>query len=379
MKKYFAWAVALMLILATFALCMTACDPVVTSPETEDTTVSTTASETTVEETTEEETTMEETTTVAETTTEVETTAEETTAEETTTEAETTVEETTPEETTPEETTTEAETTVEETTPEETTEPETLYVRDGTPKKYITIRMDDGITQDARMIEIMRKYGVDCCTFYISSGLYGASITVYPDHPEVTHKRFTRKEIVAGVYDGFDVQSHTVNHYSLKGCNDKMVTSEITKDSAALKQLFGYKPVGVAWPGGDGDITDHTIDVVMETTSIRYGSCTTRNTYKGIKKFGLPQYFMTWYPTCSVSDSDAQKLLEEFIAAPCTEDMLYFVWGHGFELDRFDSWDKFELMIKTIAEAAAADEDIILVTNSEFYELFKDEIPSWKE
>ena len=389
MKKYFVWAVALMLVLSTLALCMTACDPIEPAPETTDTTVNTTAVETTEEETTMEETTTEAETTVEETTTEAETTAEETTAEETTTEAETTVEETTleettteaettVEETTPEETTTEAETTVEETTPEETTEPETEFVRDGTPKKYITIRMDDGITQDARMMEIMRKYGVDCCTFYISSGLYGASITVYPDHPEVTHKRFTRKEIVAGVYDGFDVQSHTVTHPSLKGCTDAQVTSEITRDSAALKQLFGYKPVGVAWPGGDGDITDHTIDVVMETTSIRYGSCTTRNTYKGIKKFGLPQYFMRWYPTCSVSDSDAMSLLEEFIAAPCTEDMLYFVWGHGFELDRFDSWDKFELMIKTIAEAAAADENIVLVTNSEFYELFKDEIPSWK-
>ncbi|MBR6782052.1 MAG: polysaccharide deacetylase family protein [Clostridia bacterium] len=346
MKKYLLLTAALLLILSTVALCMTACDPVVSAPETTDTTA-----DTTIEEPTEEESTMEETT--AEETTVAETTAEETTAEETTVE----------------------ETTVEE----ETTEPETQYVRDGTPKKYITIRMDDGITQDARMMEIMRKYGVDCCTFYISSGLFGQSIVVYPDRPDVTHKRYTRREIVAGVYDGFDVQSHTVNHYSLKGCGDSQVTSEITRDVAALKQIFGYRPVGVAWPGGDGDITDHTIDVVMETTNIRYGSCTTRNTYKGIKKFGLPQYFMRWYPTCSVSDADAQSLLEEFIAAPCTEDMLYFVWGHGFELDRFDSWDKFELMIKTIAAAAAADEDIVLVTNSEFYELFKEEIPAWKE
>ena len=335
MKKHLIWAVALMLILTTLALCMTACDPIKPAPETTDGATDTTLN-TTAEETTEEEPTMEETTA-------------------------------------------KPETTEEETTEEETTEPETLYVRDGTPKKYITIRMDDGITQDARMMEIMRKYGVDCCTFYISSGLFGTSITVYPDRPDVTHIRYTRREVAAGIYNGFDVQSHTVNHPSLKGCTDGQVTSEITRDSAALKQIFGYKPVGVAWPGGDGDITDHTIDVVMETTSIRYGSCTTRNTYRGIKKFGLPQYFMRWYPTCSVSDADAQSLLEEFIAADCTEDMLYFVWGHGFELDRFDSWDKFELMIKTIAEAAAADEDIILVTNSEFYELFKDEISSWKE
>ena len=72
-------------------------------------------------------------------------------------------------------------------------------------------------------------------------------------------------------------------------------------------------------------------------------------------------------------------LLQEFIDAPCEEDMLFFVWCHGYELDLFDTWDKFDLYIKTITEAAAEDDSIVLVTNAEFYQLFKDEIPAWKE
>ena len=59
--------------------------------------------------------------------------------------------------------------------------------------------------------------------------------------------------------------------------------------------------------------------------------------------------------------------------------MLFFVWCHGYELDLFDTWDKFDLYIKTITEAAARDDSIVLVTNAEFYQLFKDEIPAWKE
>ena len=117
----------------------------------------------------------------------------------------------------------------------------------------------------------------------------------------------------------------------------------------------------------------------VETTDIRYGSCTTRNTQMGLGKFSLPQYFMTWYPTCGFSDADSLTLLNEFIKADCTEDMLFYVWGHGYELDIFNTWDKFETMIKTIAEAAEKDDSIVLVTNAEFYQLFKDEIPSWKE
>ena len=327
MKRHLILALALLLMVTAIAPCMTACEPADTTPET----------------TAQEETTMEETTVpVTE-----ETTVEETTAEE---------------------------------TAEETTEPE--FVRDGTPKKYITIRMDDGTTQDERMMEIMRKYGVDCCTFYLNSGLFGANWTWVGQNfnrPDVTHIRYTRRELASGIYDGFDVQCHTVNHPSLKNYSEKQVTAEVKNDATTLGKIFGYAPVGLAWPGGDGDITDHTIDVVMETTNIRYGSCTTRNTIKGIKKFGLPEYFMTWYPSCSVVDADAMALLEEFLAAECTEDMLFYVWGHGFELDLHYSWDKFELMIKTIAEAAAEDDSIVLVTNSEFYELFKDEIPAWKE
>ena len=255
-------------------------------------------------------------------------------------------------------------------------------VRDGTPKKYITIRMDDGITQDARMMEIMRKYGVDCCTFYINTGLYGANWTWVGEtfgRPDVTHLRYTRKELQSGIYDGFDVECHTVNHPSLKNYTDKQVTNEVKRDAMNIKNLFGYEPVGLAWPGGDTEWNEQNVTTVYKTTNIRYGSCTTRNTAMGLGKFSLPQYFLTWYPTCGFSDADSMSLLNEFLAAECNEDMLYYVWGHGYELDLANSWDKFELMIKTIAEAAAADDSIVLVTNAEFYQLFKDEIPAWKE
>ena len=138
MKKYLTLILAFCVIAALTALCMTACDPA----DPADTTAEDTPAPT-----------------------------EAPTEEPAGTEA-------------PTEAPTEEETTVEETTEEVTTEAVTEtpeagldhgVVRDGTPKKYITIRMDDGITQDARMMEIMRKYGVDCCTFYINTGLYGAN------------------------------------------------------------------------------------------------------------------------------------------------------------------------------------------------------------
>lgn len=347
MKKYLTLILAFCVIAALTALCMTACDIGLESPiETtaEDTPAPTEEpTEAPTEEPTEEVTTMEETT-VAVTTEEV--------------------------------------TTEEVTTATPVAGEDHGIDRDGTPKKYITIRMDDGITQDEKMMEIMRKYGVDCCTFYVNTGLLGANWQWVGQHfnrPDVTHIRYPRKRLESGIYDGFDVECHTLNHPSLKNLTEREVTNEVKRDATNIEKIFGYEPVGLAWPGGDTEWNEGNIVTILETTDIRYGSCTTRNTQMGLGKFSLPQYFMTWYPTCSFSDADSLTLLNEFIKADCTEDMLFYVWGHGYELDIYNTWDKFDLMIKTIAEAAEKDDSIVLVTNAEFYQLFKDEIPAWKE
>ena len=251
-------------------------------------------------------------------------------------------------------------------------------VRDGTPKKYITLSFDDGITQDARMIEIMKKYNVYCCTFNINTGLFGANWTwVGPaqfNNPNLSHLRFTRQELETGIYDGFDIACHTATHPSLKNLSERQVTREIRTDESNITEIFGVKPVGMAWPGGDTEFNDDNIVTILKTTDIRYARCTTRT-----GTFELPEYFMRWYPTCSFFDADCMSLVKKFIKAECTEDMLLYIWDHSYALDGYDAWAKFELLIKTISEAAAEDEQIVLVTNSEFYQLFKDEIPAWKE
>ena len=345
MKKYLTLILAFCVIAALTALCMTACDPAAPADTTAEDTPAPTEepTEAPTEEPTEEVTTMEETT-VAVTTEEV--------------------------------------TTEEVTTATPVAGEDHGITRDGTPKKYITIRMDDGITQDARMMEIMRKYGVDCCTFYINTGLYGANwawVGQASGRPDVTHIRYTKAELESGIYDGFDVECHTRTHPSLKNLSERQVTREVKNDAENIEKIFGYQPIGMAWPGGDTEWNEGNIVTILETTNVRYGSCTTRNTVMGLPKFSLPEYFMTWYPSCGFSDLDSLVLLNEFIKADCTEDMLFYVWGHGYELDIYNTWDKFETMIKTIAEAAEADDSIVLVTNAEFYQLFKDEIPAWKE
>lgn len=245
-------------------------------------------------------------------------------------------------------------------------------VRDGTPKKYFTLSFDDGITQDLRIIEIMKKYNMDCITFNINTGLYGVRWDWVADavgKPGLLHQRFTKAEIQSGIYDGFDVEVHTLQHGSLKNFAKKQVIREVGEDAKNITALIGIQPVGMAYPGGDTEYTEQNIDWIMENTDIRFGRGITSH-----YSFKLPTYFMQWQPTCSFSDAQVMSLAKKFIAAEATEDMLFYVWGHGYELDLYNSWDRFEQLIKMMSEA----EDVVCVTNAEFYQLFKDEIPSWK-
>lgn len=267
-----------------------------------------------------------------------------------------------------------------ETDPE--TEPETTpiagtdsgIVRDGTPKKYFTLAFDDGITQDKQIVELLRKYEVDCCTFYVNTGLLGAEWTwvgTVIGHPEVSHLRFTKEELQSGIYDGFDMEVHTLSHPSLSTLTKRQVQREVSQDAKNITKIFGVQPVGMAWPGGDGQYTAENVLDILDKTDIRFARGTTST-----NSFALPQYFMTWYPTTSIVSANVLTLAQQFLAADCTEDMLFYVWGHGYELDAYNKWGTLESLIAMMSEASRNGE-VVLVTQAEFYQLFKDEIPSW--
>lgn len=258
-----------------------------------------------------------------------------------------------------------------------TTEEVTIVPNDGKPKKYFTLSFDDGITQDLKVIEILKKYDVKCISFNINTGLYGANwdwVGPAIGDPSIPHQRFTEEQLRTGIYDGYEVLVHTLTHVSLKSYDKKLpkLKKEVVEDADNIEALTGIRPIGMAWPGGDTEYTDTTIELIVENTDIRFARGTT-STYS----FDLPEYFMKWMPTCSIIDSQCLTLAQQFIDAECTEDMLFYVWGHAYELDLNNGhgYETFEQLVKMMSEA----EDIYLVTNTEFYQIYKDQIPSWTE
>ena len=87
----------------------------------------------------------------------------------------------------------------------------TVYMRfPGGKKKALTLSYDDGVEQDIRLIEIMKKYGLKG-TFNINSGMYASEDVVY--EPGTIHRRMS-KNAVTELYknSGMEVAAHGLTH-----------------------------------------------------------------------------------------------------------------------------------------------------------------------
>ncbi len=243
---------------------------------------------------------------------------------------------------------------------------------DNGPKKYVTLSFDDGITQDARLIEILNKYGIKC-TFNISSGLYGKDSSASVSQAtgkQVSHVRLNKEQVAAGYYDGHEVASHTLKHAVLKNMTDDAVIEDINADVANLTNTLGYAPKGLAYPNGDAYVSEENIVAIASGTNMCYGRMT------GVTgTFALPAQFLKWKATANVTNmTNVMNLAKTFAETPIgEEDMLFYLWGHTYELDLMESWDEFEAFCAYISSY----DDIVFVTNGEFYELFKNEIPRY--
>lgn len=233
-----------------------------------------------------------------------------------------------------------------------------------TPKKYFTLCFDDGTVEDEKMIDLLKKYNLKA-TFCLNTGLMDGNnyIEVGGSWQRISFDYAKQNN----VYGGFDLISHGYNHKELKNLSYDEIVFEIIEDSKKIKQLSGVLPVGLAYPGGTNYYDDYVISTLLSGTSVRFARDT-----DDTHLFDLPDNFMCWKPTCSILDSSLLNLAKKFIQTDYSEDTLFFVWDHPWAVSAYNSWNKVEEFFKLISGR----EDIVYVTNTEFYELFKDKILS---
>jgi len=226
---------------------------------------------------------------------------------------------------------------------------------ENTCRKMFTLSFDDGTVQDRRLIALLGKYGLPC-TFNLNSGLFGQKHTIVHEGISVCHDEIEADEVRA-LYRDHEVAVHTVHHPNLLKCSGEQIVREVLDDHRALTELSGKEIIGMAYPGGPY-YNDFVIETILANTPVRYARTTNAH-----RTFALPEDFMRWHPTCHQNDPALMELARAFLSAEPERDMLFYVWGHSFEFDKFQSWESFEGFLSLIAGRP----DIGYMTNGQVY------------
>ncbi len=188
----------------------------------------------------------------------------------------------------------------------------------GARTRALTFSYDDGVTQDARLIKIMRKCGLKG-TFNLNSGMLGGDKHIDPKD-------------VKEQYAGFEVAVHSVSHPNLCAISDAEALAEVLDDRRALEEMVGYPVRGMAYPGGY--VNEHLIGLLRNC-----GIVFSRDV-KTTQDFSMPDNWLKW--ACSCHHKDLEPLIERFLGEG-DDVRILSVWGHSYEFDRVArGWETIE-------------------------------------
>ena len=222
-------------------------------------------------------------------------------------------------------------------------------------EKLLTFSYDDGVVQDRKLLKIMRENGLRG-TFNLNSGFLGWKDDIIRDDKVVDHSHVKPDE-VAELYEGMEVAVHTVTHPDLVQLEDADALQEVLQDRAALEKLVGYPVHGMAYPFGT---TDERIQSMLHSCGIRYA--------RGVETtadFKLPKDPLNW--ACSCHHYDLEELIDPFLADD-QELKCLTVWGHSYEFDQKDEWDKIEGQM----ERLGGHDNVWYATNGEMFDYIAD-------
>ena len=221
-------------------------------------------------------------------------------------------------------------------------------------KKAITFSYDDGVTQDIRLIDLFNKYGLKG-TFNINSGYLGQSGELIREGVHVRHDKVA-PDMLRGIYEGHEVATHSVTHPDLTKLSDEAIIREIEDDRIKLSELVGYDVVGHAYPFGT--CNRRVADILDTRTGVKYA-----RTVVSTHNFDIQTDLQLFNPTVyhHREMDELFRLGEEFLNLKTDEPKLFYIWGHAYEFDIHNDWNRFEEFLEMISHR----EDIFDGTNAE--------------
>jgi len=218
--------------------------------------------------------------------------------------------------------------------------------------KYITTSWDDGHPLDFKIAELLTKYNLPG-TFYI------------PKQNE-EHEVMCEKD-VQQLAAHFEIGGHTLSHIRLHNVTSATLKYEITGSFYWLTELLDDMPVSFCFPGGafNKKAITYAFDAgykVLRTTELLSTASSrmelmpttiqvlphSRTTYlKHLIKRGKIANMIRWMKTFSTID--LLEMTDFYLNEIEENDGCFHLWGHSWEIEEHNLWQKLEAIFKHIA------------------------------
>lgn len=189
---------------------------------------------------------------------------------------------------------------------------------------------DDGVVDDIRLCEILRKYGARA-SFNLNPGLHGKQRSTpwrYKDAKDVS--RLARSELLE-VYEGFTIANHSMNHPWATKPPLHEWRREVVDARRELQDLFGQPIAGFAYPYGDSNPS--VADVVREAGHVYARTCVNAT------PCFPPADPLQFASDCHHAEPDFWERYDK--AKACGSTVFYF-WGHSYEFVSEEDWQGIE-------------------------------------
>ena len=224
--------------------------------------------------------------------------------------------------------------------------------------KVVTLSYDDCVEEDRQLIDLMEKYKMKG-TFNLIPGWFAEEGTTYPQGESY---RLTSPSLAKKIYDHplVEVANHGYTHKYMNTLTAMEMTEEMLMCRKTLENIFGRIVRGMAYPYG---WYDETLINVLSMCGVTYS-----RTVNSTRRFGFPENWLEWHPTCHHDDPQLMELARHFVEMEVTEwPQMFYLWGHTFEFENNDNWSVMEDFMKEVS----GKEDIWYATNGEIYDYVK--------
>ena len=226
---------------------------------------------------------------------------------------------------------------------------------EGKPKA-MTFSYDDGVVEDIKLIELMKKYGIKATFNYNTShfGEYDPDDTLVVPEGHLTAEQL--EEIAKDPQ--FEIACHGHTHPYYARLPQATATNDLLTNRKELEKITGKLVRGFAYPSVSefNDVSESA----LKASGIVYA----RLAQNKIQNFEIPENWYRWTPSCHHKDAiPLYKKFEEHYY-PLSKPLVMYVWGHSFEFGRENHWELIEELFKLCHR----NPDIWFATNMEIYE-----------